>query len=242
MQPQPFTQPSNNPVPGIQPQPAIQPQPSMQPAIQPNMPHQPPRHDHDQPYHADALKFCMEVPRPVEFSNCKPSLHIYISFNPFWFKLYYKFILFKSLNSINVSNQTCKFFLFFTYFYQERQEFCNQFLIFRPDDQLTARANGKVIAFGTLGVYSYNQAALLPTPMVALPPPPQPMQAKGSSMVTVLNSDDCKQALINWVDAQSCTPTKIAYEGTVGTVVCFNALDVMLTKKESAIDKEPLYL
>jgi hypothetical protein len=67
---------------------------------------------------------------------------------------------------------------------------------------------------------------LLPTPLVALPPPPQPMQAKGSSIVTVLSADQCKEALIKWAENQSCTRTKIAMEGNVGNVICFNALDV----------------
>jgi hypothetical protein len=100
-------------------------------------------------------------------------------------------------------------------------------LLYSFDNELKLKAVGKSISFGTLGVYVFGQPKLLPTPPMALPPPPQPMMAASSSSnLTILSPEDCKRALANWANSQTCANKNIATEGTVVNVMCFNDLEV----------------
>jgi hypothetical protein len=52
------------------------------------------------------------------------------------------------------------------------------------------------------------------------------MMAASSANVTILSPEDCKAALASWANSQTCANKKIATDGNVGNVVCFNDLEV----------------
>jgi hypothetical protein len=93
---------------------------------------------------------------------------------------------------------------------------------------LKARANGKTVSFGQIGVFTFNEPKVFKPPAEALPPSAAPAQVKNVQNAKPLSKDERRDCLINWVDSKKCKNKTVAQKGTISNVVNFNALDVYI--------------
>lgn len=98
----------------------------------------------------------------------------------------------------------------------------------RSDDNKRARAANVSVSFGQLGAYTFNQPKLLPAPQEQLQPTVQYIPTKETAHVYKLSKDECKEALLKFVDSGCCKSKKPVEEGHMTDVNSYNALEVRI--------------